>query len=163
MTKKRKTPSRATRFRLRFTFWLDLNKPDENLIAEMVADLKASKLFAKTIRDGIRLICDLRAGRLGVLFELFPWVREEMEQGRVQQPITAIEAQLARLEKLMEQNGGVVVDANPQILTPTSGSKPLVAPTFAMPQFDDNEDTLNFTQGSDIGYITNFLNQIKSL
>ena len=64
-------------FRLRFTFWLDMHKSDEAAIAETIADLKSQRSFVSTIRDGIRLICDLRAGRLDVLFELFPWVRSE--------------------------------------------------------------------------------------
>lgn len=63
--------------RLRFNFWLDMNKPEEELIADKIEVLKNERSFTSVIRDGIRLICDLREGKLDVLFELFPWVRVE--------------------------------------------------------------------------------------
>ena len=65
------------RFRLRFTFWLDMLKEGESAVAETIDTLKKKRLFAETVRDGIRLVCDLRDGKLDVLFELFPWVRAE--------------------------------------------------------------------------------------
>lgn len=67
----------SKRFRLRFTFWLDVNKKDEAEIADKVEDLKRDRLFAQTIRDGIKLIMSLREGNLEILFDLFPWVRAE--------------------------------------------------------------------------------------
>jgi hypothetical protein len=68
------------RFRLRFTFWLDMLKEGELAVAEAIQKLKVDRLFAETVRDGIRLVCDLRDGKLDVLFELFPWVRAEFLQ-----------------------------------------------------------------------------------
>jgi len=93
------------RFRMRFTFWLDLNKEDEYEIAEEIELLKRKRTFSQTIRDGIRLICDLRAGRTDVLRELFPWVLEPAahEGGGVQQ-------QLKRLEVLLLEQGNVPID-----------------------------------------------------
>lgn len=83
----------SKRFRLRFTFWLDVNKDDEAEIADKVEDLKRGRLFAQTIRDGIRLICNLRDGKLDVLFELFPWVKAEfIEYIREVQPVSAEES-----------------------------------------------------------------------
>ncbi len=83
----------SKRFRLRFTFWLDVNKKDEAEIADEVEELKRDRLFAQTIRDGIRLICDLRDGKLNVLFELFPWVKAEfMEYIREVQPVPSEES-----------------------------------------------------------------------
>lgn len=64
----------ANGFRKRFIFWLDLDKPDQLKLAEDIETLKADRHYSKTIRDGIRLIIDLRAGRTDVLFELFPWM-----------------------------------------------------------------------------------------
>jgi hypothetical protein len=66
-------------FRLRFTFWLDLSKDEEFRLSEQIEELKAKRSFAKVIRDGIRLICDLRAGRTDILLELFPWVAERFQ------------------------------------------------------------------------------------
>jgi hypothetical protein len=61
--------------RYRFEFWLDSNKNDELLLMEEIAALKKKRLFAQTIRDGIRLIVDLRRGSFDVLVELFPEMR----------------------------------------------------------------------------------------
>lgn len=63
--------------RLRFNFWLNMEKPEEELIADKIEGLKNERSFSSVIRDGIRLICDLREGKLDVLFELFPWVKAE--------------------------------------------------------------------------------------
>lgn len=63
--------------RLMFRFWLDMFKSEEAAIADQVEILKNKRSFTQTIRDGIRLICDLRNGKLDILFELFPWVRAE--------------------------------------------------------------------------------------
>jgi len=83
----------SKRFRLRFTFWLDVNKSDEAKIAETVEDLKQDRLFAHTVRNGIRLITSLRDGNLDVLFELFPWVKAEfMEYIHEVQPMLAEES-----------------------------------------------------------------------
>lgn len=160
MTTNKKTPNRASRFRLRFPFWLDMNKPDEHALAELVETLKTKKLFAKTIRDGIRLVNDLREGRLDVLCELFPWVKEEMGKGRAVQSTDAIEAQLARLEILMKQGGGTTVD-----FQSASNPKPLSVPSFSLPRFedDDDQDTLIITKNYDSSSSTNFVNMMKNL
>mgnify|MGYP003394866620 FL=1 len=156
MATNKKTPKRASRFRLRFPFWLDMNKPDEHALAELVETLKTKKLFAKTIRDGIRLVNDLREGRLDVLCELFPWVKEEMGKGRAIQSTDAIEAQLARLEFLMKQGREDFQSA--------AGPKPLSVPSFSLPRFeDDDADTLIITKNYDASSTTNFVNMMKNL
>lgn len=71
----------SKRFRLRYMFWLDLSKDDENELAEQIEILKQERQFAETIRDGIRLICDLRAGRTERLFAMFPWIAAEVGAG----------------------------------------------------------------------------------
>lgn len=95
-------------FRIKFMFWLDSTKPDEARLMEQVELLKGDRLFSKTIRDGIRLICDLRAGRTEVLFELFPWVRDGLQSA----PVTTddrLQAQIARLEALLLAQGNVPI------------------------------------------------------
>ena len=86
------------RYRLRFVFWLDMLRSDELKLADKIELLKNERLFAKTIRDGIRLVVDLREGRVDVLRELFPWVLE--------QQVTA------------NQNGGPQAMNVPQIAAP---------------------------------------------
>ena len=60
------------RFRLRFTFWLDLQKADEAELAETIDALKQDRTFASTIRDGIRLIATCAPGGLDVLLRAVP-------------------------------------------------------------------------------------------
>lgn len=96
----------ANRFRLRFTFWLDLHKADEAALAEQIDGLKRSRTFASAIRDGIRLICDLRAGRTDVLFALFPWVRDGLQPAPASTD-ERLHAQIARLEALLIAQGNV--------------------------------------------------------
>ena len=64
--------------RIRFNFWLNMEKEDEEEIADKIELLKNERLFTATIREGIQLITSLRDGNLDVLFELFPWIKPEM-------------------------------------------------------------------------------------
>ncbi len=66
-------------FRMRWDFWLDVAKPDQHELAEYLEQMKHERLFAKTIRDGIKLIRDLRAGNVTVLIELFPALAERLQ------------------------------------------------------------------------------------
>ncbi len=105
------------RFRLRFTFWLDMHKRDEAELAEIIEGLKQDRTFAATIRDGIRLICDLRAGRTDVLFALFPWVREAAQPVPANTTDARLQEQIARLEALLIAQGNVPIqspNARPQ-------------------------------------------------
>lgn len=67
------------RHRIGYTFWLDLKKPQEEKLSDVIELLKNKRSFASTIRDGLRLIHDLREGRVDVLHELFPWTKIAMQ------------------------------------------------------------------------------------
>lgn len=96
---------------MKFMFWLDSTKADEDFLIEQVELLKQKRLFAKTIRDGIRLICDLRAGNIEVLLELFPWTREALQP--VAAPEHRLQEQIARLEALLLAQGHVPLQRPP--------------------------------------------------
>jgi hypothetical protein len=66
-------------FRMRFTFWLDLNKSDESELADIVDTLKSQRGYASAIRDGLRLVWELRQGKTEHLLKLFPFVREALQ------------------------------------------------------------------------------------
>lgn len=100
----------AKRFRPRFTFWLDLHKADEAAVAEVIVKLKRERAFAGAVRDGLRLIYDLRAGRAEVLFELFPWVKESFQPAATGQGDAQLQAQIARLEALLIAQGNKPID-----------------------------------------------------
>ena len=99
----------ANRFRLRFTFWLDMRKTDEAQLAETIETLKLNRSFAATIRDGIRLICDLRAGQTDVLFELFPWIKDAPQSASAMPVDRGFQEQIARLEALLLAQGNVPI------------------------------------------------------
>jgi len=161
--------ARKQRFRLRFTFWLDMLDHEEQALAEQIETLKTQRTFAKTIRDGIRLISDLRAGKLDVLFELFPWVRAEFLAG-VQPQKTAgeleLQRQLERLEKLLTEQRTVHSDA-PRLLQPVTvdGPRALNVPKFDLPRFDDDDEaeTLVLTKDTSADSALNFLNSMLRL
>lgn len=78
MAKKRgqrtyKTPRRQ------FNFYLNVNRPVDYQLSEDIKHMKADRAYTQNIRDGLRLVQDLNAGRLDVLFELYPWIRERLQ------------------------------------------------------------------------------------
>ncbi len=105
------------RFRLRFTFWLDMQKQDEAELAATIDQLKQNRSFAATIRDGIRLVTDLRAGRTETLFELFPWVKDTLQPAPGAPAEQGLQEQIARLETLLLAQGNVPIKSS---LTPES-------------------------------------------
>jgi hypothetical protein len=132
--------------RVRYDFWLDMGKEKEAQLADHIELLKNRRRFVQTVRDGIRLIDDLRQGKLDVLFELFPWVRAEFfkyMQIPVKKDHVDLEAQLKRLEQLIIAQGLNPVtqdEAKPPRVA--EGPKQLQVPQFAAPQFDDDDDLL---------------------
>lgn len=93
--------------RLQFRFWLDVIRPEEESLAEYVEDLKVRRSFAQTIRDALRLIRDLQAGRLFVLLSLFPWVedyfRERFANATPAPQPDWLHGQLEQLRELLQQ------------------------------------------------------------
>ena len=102
-------PQRKRRYRLMHNFWLDMHKPEEERIADVIERLKSSRSFAKTVRDGIRLIWDLKQGRTDVLTELFPLIAARLAPAPALKalPDGRVQAQLARIEQMLakQQNG----------------------------------------------------------
>ena len=147
------------RFRLRFTFWLDMNKPEEYALAEHIDALKEKRSFATTIRQGLRLINDLRQGRLEVLFELFPWVKAEFLE-HIQREKTdgerAIQAQLERMEALLKAQGNQPIEQG--------GPRSLATPQFAPPPVEDSDTIpLDIRKNSNTDASQNFINSMLNL
>lgn len=96
------------RNRLQFIFWLDIDKQSDLTVIKDIQELKKERSFTQTIRDGVRLIRDLRQGNLTVLFELFPWAKAEFVAGVVAQQETAIQKELQKLQELIEQGANTL-------------------------------------------------------
>ena len=136
-------------YRVQHRFWLDLDNPDEASLNDLTVQLRKKRAFTATIRDGIRLICDLRRGSLDVLFELFPWVRAEFLdymqaclRRQALQPDTAaaeqrLEQQLARLEQLLLQQASA--PAGPRLIEALG---PLALPKAVGPVSDEDDAAL---------------------
>ena len=147
----------AKRFRLKFVFWLDLSKSDEADLAEDIEILKEQRLFSQTLRDGIRLICQLRAGRTDLLFELFPWLAAEMNRTDESLDLV-IRQEIDRLSHLIaSQQGSRVVDANPALpgLQKADG--------FSSPADADDDIKLSIKAAKNGSSGKNFLSSLMSL
>ena len=133
----------SKRFRIQYKFWLDVNKADEYQLAEIIETLKQGRAFSQVIRDGIRLVVDLLNGNLTVLLALFPWVEDAFYQHFLEQQTdkdTAIQEQLARLERLLIEQGNTPITSVSQAVTAASGSpKATTVPKIAAPVFDDDD------------------------
>jgi hypothetical protein len=153
----------SNRYRLRFTFWLDMLKSDECEIADEIELLKNERTFAKTIRDGIRLVADLRKGRVDVLFELFPWVKAEFLAGVQPQETAgekALREQLKRIEQQLLQQGNLPLQL-PATAAQT-GPKAMPVPQFETPVYDD-DDALVIKKDTSTTSAKNFLNSMMGL
>ena len=147
-----------TPHRIRFNFWLNLDKPDESEIADKIELLKNERSFTSTIRDGIRLIVDLRKGNTDVLFELFPLMKAKL-QGRAGDG--NLKREIDRLEQLiLQQSNQPVMKSVSGGLSPIGGTKPLPPPAF-----DNDLDmslTVNKAQGNGQA-AQNFLQSMQTL
>ncbi len=142
------------RFRLKFMFWLDMTKSDELRLAEEIENLKDRRLFSQTIRDGIRLIADLRAGRTSVLLELFPWIASEFAAQHQSQHDTALRQDIDRLRELILSQGS----------TP-SGALARISPAMPSALVSDELDDapLTVTVAQDNASARNFLSSLMGL
>lgn len=105
------------RFRLRFTFWLDMLKIQEQDVAERIEVLKDERQFSKAIRTGILLFDDLRLGNVDQLLKQFPWVKDKIIAQYSSE--VNIQTQISRLEDLIHQQN---MFAKTQIQSPNNVS-----------------------------------------
>ena len=154
-------------YRIQHKFWLDVDRDEEAAINDEVVYLKKRRSFAATIRDGIRLMADLRRGNLDVLLELFPWVRAEIAEDTLSRvggnggETAAIQRQLQALEKLlMSQNNGALMAP----VASQAGPKPMNVVKMPAPVDDDLDGLLVVSKAKDIGgSAATFLNSAFSL
>jgi len=123
--------------RMRFNFWLDLEKKDENSLVETINILKEKRDFVRTIRNGIRLIYDLSQGRTDVLSELFPWVLESLPRANPPILSSASEPLLQRFDR-MEQ---LLLSHNTPLALPIGRKKdPEPLPEFELTKAKSDEN-----------------------
>lgn len=159
--------SQNTSHRIGFKFWLNLDKENEEVIADTIEHLKSNRSFTETIRNGIRLIVDLQAGKTDVLFQLFPFVKAKLESSSSGGSDTGnLSRDIARLETLILKQG---TSTNNQIMKPVSGSLQQIGgiKPLAIPVFDEDEDdgllTVTKHEGAGLQANMNFLKSIQGL
>ena len=151
-------------YRLMFKFWLDVTKPEEGRIADKIEILKNERTFSQVIRDGIRLMWDLKQGKTDVLYELFPWVQADAPSRSLNQSNNPkLASQLKRIEQLLlEQSQTPALEAE----LGRGEIKRLNVGSMAPPSFDDDDiPTINVRKATSNGTsaTTNFLNSLQAL
>ena len=110
------------------------------------------------MRDGIRLIEDLRGGRVERLLEAFPWVRDAITP-TPSTDLDDLKREIVRLRELVErQQRAPMFPAPPRdgpVLAPLAGLRPL------SPVEDDDDVALVVTASASTGSAANFLSSLK--
>lgn len=168
--KKRRIPVKTGR--VVHHFWLNIWNGTEGQLDNAVQELKKQRKFAETVRDGLRLILDLRAGSLVVLFELFPHLQERLTA----QPVSAISqpppapntTELAKeiATQIILQGGAdkILMQSTGQGSKQIGGFKPLPLPTFDEDETEaETQPTIAVTKNVSINAIDNFISAMTSL
>lgn len=142
------------RFRLKFMFWLDLTKDDEYELAEQIDVLKQQRRFVETIRDGIRLVVDLRAGRTERLFAMFPWLLGEIDR-QADASTQTIQQEFDRLWSALA-NQSLAGDAR-------AGLQSFAGSSFAPPPDEDDAVALQVKAVKNGSSGKNFLSSLMNL
>lgn len=151
------------RYRLQYKFWLNQYDEEEKLVSEIIEWLKTERDFTKAIRDGLRLIWDLRNGRVEVLLELFPQIREWLStpEPPPNDPTGNLEKRLIRIEDLiLTQKELPEPPANYPQLKPLSTK---LQPIFELPRLDDDEETLILKKSTNVDASANFYAAMMNL
>ncbi|MCC7130448.1 MAG: hypothetical protein IT297_08640 [Anaerolineae bacterium] len=157
--------------RIQVKTWLDCNKDDELLLAEHIDQLKRERSFAKTFRDGIRLICELRQGKTDLLFSLFPDLRQHLTPPPAPPDNSDLKAELRRLQDMILRSSGqpLMVDNLPSMFvkgdTKASAgeSRKVFAAGVGDLFADDDEDDLILEKTHKTGAAKSFLASIGAL
>lgn len=163
--------------RWKMNFWLDDKNERDLAVGYTIVGLKAERKFASTVRDGIRLITDLRAGRFDVLFELFPTLQTQLQPpGFPPNPpsdqFNAMLTEAAKEGARLALAEAPVHPAPPALsagLQPIGGIQPLAnAKAVDFPTFDDDDgDTIliNVRRDPKAGGVimNNFMDSIGAL
>lgn len=160
--------ARTTRYRLRYTFWLNHLNQDEERVADTIEKLKNERSFATVVRDGIMIVSELREGRADLLFKLYPWIADLVKPTTPPPPDTsALERKIEQLERVILQQG--IPTNAPLVASPAlkpTGMQPIAGASrkFDLPTFDDDDDdgaTLVIKKSTNTDASMNFLTQLQ--
>jgi hypothetical protein len=137
--------ARKYRPRKEFKFWLYHDLNEDSRLMEFIQYCKATRQFARVVRDGIRLIWSLREGNNAVLFELFPHLERQFKPDA--------EELIEQFRQMLLQHQTAPVQPTPQLESRAEqgGPKAISAPKIVLPLLDDDDDgdTIVITKASD--------------
>jgi hypothetical protein len=116
----------ARRFRPRkeFKFWLYHDLAEDMRLMEFIRFCKSTQQFACMVRNGLRLMWSLGEGNTDVLYELFPWLKQQAA------PDTShLEQQIADLKRMMLEQGSRLPLASQGLMKPAKAPPQLEAKT----------------------------------
>jgi hypothetical protein len=125
--------ARRYRPRKEFKFWLYHDLLEDQQLMDYIAYLRKTRQFAKTLRNGLRLMWSLGEGDLSVLFELFPSLRSQF--------MPDADDLIEQFRLMLLQNQPATPEFPKMEALAMGNPKPLPAPSLPMPTFED-EDTI---------------------
>jgi len=146
-TAKRKPVPRHTR---KYQFRND--HPTDQHVEDILNFWKNGKQEITNLRKAVALYYALEQGDLQVLFEAFPQYKAQFA------PSTA-EALEQFMQILQRQQLAPVAPEQPKQIT----GKQLAAPNFAIPVYDDDEETVLFRPSSNVDSALNFVSALKNI
>ncbi len=144
------TTQRRYRPRKEFKFWLYHDLVEDTRLMDYIDYLRKTRQFAKSVRNGLRLMWTLGEGDLSVLFELFPSLRSQfMPKG---------DELIEQFRQMLMQHQPVIPEIPKLESPPTGNIKTLSVPQLAMPSSDDG-DTIIIQRDiqAEAGGTSNFL------
>lgn len=140
--------TRRYRPRRQFKFFLYQDIDMELVLSDFIDRLTKERKFVTVIRNGLRLMGSLMERDLGVLDELFPWVRESILANA---PKAAPTPSGGDLEKIISSTVQASVKAAMLEMPGLPATTPVAAPlkqsgtlgmgkVMALPTFDDDDD-----------------------
>lgn len=150
-------------YRKQIRFWLDLERDSEYRIAEIIETLKHQRQFSSAIRDGLRLLWDLKQGNVTVLLALFPWIKDALQTDKPAPPDTSggdLKRDIDQIKQL------ILSQSKPDGLVnaPAGAPKAMQVPAFRTPTFDDlGSDDLVLKKDTSTDSGKNFLQSMLAL
>ena len=116
--------SQQKRYRVRYEFQLDLNKPEQVEVADMIELLKNERAYSAAVRDGLRIISQLREGKIDFLLSEYPWIEDTIgrkksgggdDDGDLRSEIIELRRAMADLAVMSYAPNGLVAAAQDQV------------------------------------------------
>lgn len=163
--------------RKQVSLWLDLKIVRDIEALEIIQMMKSKREFRRSVMLGLKIVWELRQGRVDTLLKEFPDVVKLLQIKTTPPPPTDnsdILNEILRNQRLLLERG-ITADLPPSPIAAqplSSGQKTLDAPKqitskqFALPVFDDDDDdipTVVITKATSDTWSNNFLKGLAGL